>query len=338
MLYEVDFGTANAGGVPAFTTFSRLPDYVDLAAPVLTDRGDGIYSFVVDWSTTTATSISFKVALAGIEKSDVISTPDVELPGVSTPSAGVSSLVGYSQVGVLIARAATQVGVLNLNPVDQAAFEPFSSTNPLVVQMLELFNSIGQELTGKLRAHLVREFSFVTAASATSYALPPDYVEMVPDTGWDRAGVLPLAGPVTPQQAQFIKALGASGTVRVAFRIQGNRMTFPVAPADGLTITGEYYSEYWIQTAASATGPDADHATASTDYVLFDPLLMVLGLKLRFREAKGMDTTLALVAYEDRLEKVRGRVAGAGTLSLNGLGYWQRIVDGRNYPTTLGTV
>lgn len=339
MRYVLDFGIANAGApVPTWVSFTRLDTLAAVAQPTIVDVGDGSgqFYFDLDWSTTTATSIAFKATKGGIELSDVISSPDVLLPGATTASAGTSSLVGYSTVGVIVARAGTQAGVLNLNPVDQATYDPFASTDPQIVQMLELLNSLGQELTGKLRAHHIREFTFTTAASETSYAMPADYVEMVPDTGWDRTGVRPLYGPVTSARAQYIKARGVGATVQVEFRIEGNRMTFPVAPPDGLMISGEYFSEFWIQTAASGTGPDADHATDRTDYALFDPLLLVLGLRLRYREAKGLDTTLILAAYEDRYEKAKGRAGGAGTLSLNQSAYGLRLADGCNYPATLG--
>lgn len=322
MRYVLDFGIVNAGPpVPTWVAFTRLDTLAPvLPQPTIVDVGDGSgqFYFDLDWSATTATSISFKAIKNGVELSDVISSPDVELPGATTPSAGVSSLVGYSQVGILIARAATQVGVLNLNPVDQASYDPFAATDPQIVQMLQLFNSLGSELCGKLKKHLVREFSFVTAASETSYALPADYTEMVPDTMWDRSSVLMLEGPVSSKRAQFLKAWNGSAITNIPYRIQGNRLTFPVSPADGLTVSGEYFSEFWIQTAASGTGPDADHATDRTDYVLFDPLIMVLGLILRYREAKGFDTTSSLYAFEERLGIVKGRVAGSPTLSLSG--------------------
>ncbi len=318
MIYVVDFGTANAGGSPVFTTFDALPAFTPLAAPAITDQGDGQYSFDVDWSTVSATSISFKVTLAGIELSDVISSPDVLLPGATTASAGVSSLVGYNQVGYIVGRTASEVGLLDLNPASQAAFDAFGSTNRLVSRMLTLLNGLGSELASKVKKHLIREVSFVTAGGALSYALPADYVEMVERTGWDRSGVISLAGPVSAARAQFLKAWDGAAVTHIEFRLQGNRLTFPVDPGDGKTITFEYYSEYWVQTAASGTGPDADHVTANTDYVLFDPTLVVLGLKLKYLQSTGRDTGIAYAEFMDRLEYVKGKVGGGPTLSLGG--------------------
>lgn len=323
MRYVVDFGTANAGATPTFTTFDRLDTLAPMTPPAITSMGDGQFYFDVDWSLITATSIAFKVTAAGIELSDVISSPDVELPGATTASAGTSSLAGYSTVGTLINRAAVQVGLASVA-------DPFASTDANFVQLVELLNSLGAELVGLSNHHLRREFSFVTASSQTSWALPADFVSLVNDTLWDRTGVLPLDGSVSPQRAATIKAWNGTSVTFIPFRIIGNRLVFPVAPSDGLTVGGEYASEYWIQTAASSTGPDADHATASTDYVLFDPLLVVLGLKLRFLEAKGFDTAVAYTAFFHRLEWFQGKSGGSRVIDMTGSS--REYLGGLNVP------
>lgn len=325
MRYVLDFGAANAGGAPAFTVYKRLDTLADLAQPAIVEIGSGQYYFEVDWATVAATSITFKATLAGIELSDVVSSPSGSVLGTATAAAGVSSLAGYSTVATLINRAAVQCGL-------SAVADPFASTDPNFVQFREFLDTLGAELSSDVKAHLQREFTLTTAGGAASYALPADYREMVDDALWNRSGFLPLDGPVSAQRAQFLKAWNGAAVVNIPYRIQGNRLTFPVVPSDGLDVSGIYVSTYWVQTAASGTGPDADHVTLGTDYVLFDPLLVVLGLKLRWLEAKGFDTALALTAYERRLEHVRGTNAGASTLSLGGGGCLNRLIDANNAP------
>jgi hypothetical protein len=326
MRYVLDFGTANAGGAPVFTTYKRLDTLANLAQPAISEAGDGQYYFEVDWSTLAATSVTFKATLNGVELSDVISAPNIALQGASVASAGVSSLTGYSTVSTLLNRVAVQCGLAS-----QA--DPYASADPNFAQLREFLDTLGRNLSSKVKAHLHREWSLTTAGGASSYALPADYVEMVDDTAWNRPGILPLV-PVTPQGEQYLKARVSSSTINTPYRIQGNRLTFPLVPADGLTFTGLYVSRYWIQTAASGTGPDADHITLGTDYVLFDPDLVVLGLKLEWETLKGFDTTVSVRKYRDRLEWAMGAVAGGQTLSLNGGGYRERLVDGYNFPVT----
>jgi len=337
MRYVVDFGTANAGATPVFTTFDRLDTLAAMTPPTITSMGDGQFYFDIDWSLTTATSIAFKVTAAGIELSDVISSPDVVLPGATTASAGVSSLVGYSQVGPLVARAGTQLGVLNINPASQASYDPFGSTNPLVVQLLEFLNDVGSELASKVKRHLVRDCAFTTAGGATSYALPADFVEMVDGAAWDLTSTDPLDGPVSEARAAYLRAWSSGPLATTPFQIRGNRLVFPVYPGDGVDVRLPYYSEYWVQTAASGTGPDADHATANTDYVLFDPTLVVRGLKLKYLQAKGRDTSIAYAEFSDRLEYVKGKIGGGAVVTLAGGSPNDEWIDGSaNLPQVLG--
>lgn len=335
MRYTLDFGTANAGGAPTFTTYKRLDTLADLAQPTITEIGDGQYYFDVDWSLMAATSITFKATLAGIELSDVISAPSVATSGVVTVGAGASSTAGYHTVGAIVARAGVQCGFLSLNAAQIAAYDPFSSTDPNVLQVLALLDALGMELAGQINHHLRKEWSLTTAASATSYAMPADYAEMVPETGWDRTSKFALGGPASPAVGQFLVAWGGPIVTRIPYQMKGNLITFPVAPSDGLNLAGEYLSTYWIQTAASGTGPDADHATLASDFVLFDPLLVVLGLKKRWQEAKGFDSSITAHDYGERFELAKSRVHAPGVLDLAGrrsTGF--RFLDGLNVPDT----
>lgn len=334
MRYVVDFGNANAGGAPAFTIYKRLDNLDDVAAPPVTEIAGGQYYWSVDWATMLATSITYKLELAGIELSGVISAPNIAVPGTTVAEAGISSLQGYEQVGAIIAKAGIETKVLSLLPAQVAAYDPFADANPDAALLIRLLDKLGRETSTQIKAHLQREFSLTTAAAATSYAVPADWAEPVDDTLWNRPGLLPAVGPVSAQSEAAMKAGGAGTSIGTVYRWQGNRITFPVAPADGLTLYGAYVSRYWVQTADSGSGPEADHVTAATDYVLHDAELMVLGLVYLFEARKGYDTTDALRAYRSRLEWAKGATVGARTLSLNGSGSGARFIDGYNLPTS----
>ena len=314
--YVLGFGSTNAGGAPTFLQFIRLDTLAALSQPTIHEIASGDYYFDWDWATSPAQSVAFVATLGGVELADVIS--GLPPPGTTTATAASNSLTGYQTVGTLVARAGTQAGFLNLNPASQATYDPFASADPNVVQMLELLNALGTDLVAKTNFHLRREMTFTTAGAALSYALPTDYVGIVDDTGWDRTNQQSMLGPVSSQYAAELKAWIGTTVTHIPFRVQGNLLTFPVDPGNGLTCAFEYVSNYWAQTAASATGPDLDHVTASSDYVLFDPLLVVRGLKLYFLQAKGRDTGVAYTEFMDRLDTVKGRTAGGPTLSLCG--------------------
>lgn len=246
--------------------------------------------------------------------------------------AGTSSLAGYTKAGVIIARAGTQLGVLNVSPLSQATYDPFQSTDPIAVQLTELITAVGEDLATKVKRP--RELTFVTAASATSYVLPTDFAGMVDQTGWDRTSQQQMYGPVSSAYTGYLKASNSTTVANIPYRVEGNLLTFPVAPGDGLTIAFEYLSNFWVQTAASLTGPNASAVTAFDDWVLYDPLLVVRGLKLFYLQAKGRDTSVAYSEYQERLESIRGRTSGGPTLSLSGSTYNQRFLDASNLPDT----
>lgn len=336
MDYVLDFGSANAGGSPTFSTFIRSDTKTAVAAPSIVEISDGLYYFVIDWATVPYTGFIYKATLAGVELEGVETSPSAAVSASAVATAAGYSTSGLSTVGPLVARAAIQCNLIALSRAQVAAYDPFASTDPEILRLLEILDTLGIDLASKVKAQLHREFTITTAASATSYALPADYSEMVPGSVWDRGNSIRLLGPATPQRAQALKAWVVSSQVRIDHRIQGNRLTFPVAPSNGLTIAGEYVSRNWIQTAASGTGPDSDHVTLSTDYVLFDPTLVVLGLKAEWLASKGYGgAALALAKYEERLDWAMGAVGDAPILDMSGSTPGVHFIDDSNLPETV---
>lgn len=331
--YEVNFGSANAGGAPVLSIFADQATGAAIAAPAITEApwGNGSYYFDWDWTTSSAGTITWVMTLAGIELADVIS--GVASTAASTMSAAATSAYGWQTVGQIVARVAIQSGLLSLTRAQVLTYDPFASTDANIAQLLELLDTLGLELVSELKGSLEKTFSLTTVGTATSYALPVDYVEMADETAWNTTGVHALLGPVSVQHQQCLIARNDSGTAEIPYRVQGNRLTFPVAPAAGLTITGVYHSRYWVQSAGSSSGPDSDHALAYTDLVAFDPTLAVLGLRYQFLAAKGFDTVAALASYEKRLEWAKGAVSGSRTLSLLGGDPWGSMISTANLPT-----
>lgn len=241
--------------------------------------------------------------------------------------------MGYATAGEIIGRAAVQCGIQSLSPSQLAAFDPWASSEPNVLMFIDLLRTLGGDVGKRVKAGRIKEATITTAASATSYDVPADYESMIDGTAWDRSNTRPLYGPVTPQFSQWFKAWNGGTGAYIPFRLQGRKVEFPVAPADGLTLKYEYVSSYWAQ-SSGAPNPDKAYPTVRTDTVLFDDELMVLGLKLAWLEAKGFDTTVTAARFKDALNDAVGDAAGGATLSLNGPGYGERFLDERNFPVT----
>jgi hypothetical protein len=233
----------------------------------------------------------------------------------------------FDTAGTIINDVAVEVGLA-------AVSDPFASTDPLFVMLVRLLKVAGRDLA--LERHwqqLVREATIATTgADSGVYDLPSDFVSMVDQSGWDRTNDRELSGPVSPQVWQYRQAV-AVDPVRVEFRVAQNQIQlWPQPPAEGLTIAFEYRTRMWVQ-ASGSSEPDKDAPTATADTVLFDPHLITRALKVRFLEAKGMDTAAALADYQRTLRVVAG-TEPAPVLDLNGARYGERLVSTANYPAT----
>lgn len=324
--YELFFGTANAGGAPTFVRFSRADTHDALTPPAISEVGNGLYVFSVDWSTQPYTSIEYVATVNGTELGDVISSNPS--PGQITPIVGaMTNLDGYPTAKTVINRTAVQCG-------KAAVADPYASTDPDFVLLCDLLDSLGDELlNGHQWTHLVLPFSFTTDGVTTSYAFPPGFQEMVNQTLWNHSTRLPAIGPLSFQQSTALQARLVNIVLNVVYQVQGNLLTMPIVPPSGANVTGMYLTRNWVKASGSPT-PDKDRPTAQDDLLLFDEELLIAGLKLRFDENRGFDTTKSEERYDAKLEAAIGKNVGAQIASLggNGRNTFDRMLDGRNVP------
>ena len=332
--YTLDFGDANTGYSPVFDYFRRLDTQAAVTPPTIVEAtwGHGSYYFDWDWSAATTDTIAFQITVAGIELSDVIS--GVLGPGSSASTGAPSSLAGYDTAKDIINRAALQVGIAT--GTLSSLGDPFATAadDANYAQLIELLNTLGDDLNNRHDwTQSIRECTIVTAGAATSYALPADFHEMINQTGWNRSMRLPLVGPLSGQETQYLKSRLGNVIINVAFRIEGNLIVFPIPPADGQTIVFEYITDNWVQSATSSTGFDQSAVLAATDTCCYDPGLLVAGLRLYWLEAKGFDTVQAEKRFAEKLEHCIGKNVGAKVLTFGGAGLnADRFLDTGNIP------
>ena len=235
---------------------------------------------------------------------------------------------GFSTAKTIINRTAVQLGLQSLT-------DPVGSTDPNFVLLLELLNDAGANLLSQHEwAHLIQEFTITTANGATFYALPADFDRAVDDSEWNRSTRLPMIGPLRGQEVQYIKARLSGVLVQVAYRIQGNTITFPTAPANAQTLAAEYVSNYWVW-GATASAPSTNSVTANGDIVLYDAELVIAALRLAYLETKGFDTSQAQRKYEDKLQAAIGKNVGSRILNMGGIGInADHLIDAQNLPIT----
>ena len=149
----------------------------------------------------------------------------------------------------------------------------------------------------------------------TKYTFPADYDRMVNRTNWDKTNHWEMIGPESAQQWQWLKSGYIQTTPRVRYRQLGG--TFQIWPPIGASnyYGFEYISKNWV---LDASGNGKSSFTADDDTCIFPDRLMVLGLKLKYFEIKGFETTALYRDYIYQFDSAKSMDAGAATLSLSG--------------------
>lgn len=208
-----------------------------------------------------------------------------------------------------------RVGVeVGLDPVS----DPYNTTDKSYTQMTYLLNIAGEELSQLYPwEFLVREHSIVTAdTDSGDYDLPDDFLYMINQTGWERSQSVPLYGPLSAQDWQYLIGRDlVSHTIYASFRIQQAKFTiFPQPPPNGLDIVFEYISRSWVIDADTGNSV-TDKVTSGSDTPVFDRTLISRYLKVKYLEAKGMDTSKAQADLNQIFGQLTAHDKGAQVLT-----------------------
>lgn len=201
--------------------------------------------------------------------------------------------------------------------------EAVTSQDVTVQQMLAMLDRAGNDMVlGYPWEHLTKEYVFNTASATPApdgktfqVSLPTDWSYFLDQTQWDRTNHWPLLGPKTAQEWQWLKGGLLSSGPRIRYRVVGGKLElFPTDSTDS-EIAMEYVSDGWAQDASTAntfySSPHRDD-----DLVLFDPWVISAYLKLKFWEAKGLDTTAYAKDFVGVWEARIGKSKGAPVLTL----------------------
>jgi len=222
----------------------------------------------------------------------------------------------YDTAAEIINAVAPEVGLT-------AVSDPFASTDPAFIQLVQLLTNAGREMLGLHQWNrFVQEHSITTVVppDTGNYDLPDDFSYMIDQTGWTptNAGLgLPLGGPLSEQDwAYLVNTNLASSTIYVSFKMsQGQFQVLPQPPPTGIEINFKYISRWWVALAAAPTVLVQDKVTASDNVVLYEPILITKFLKLRFLEAKGFDTNAASQQFQSVFMQWTGKDVSAPVLN-----------------------
>ena len=142
------------------------------------------------------------------------------------------------------------------------------------------------------------------------YSVPSDYDRIVNKTEYNKTNRWSIIGPKSAQEWQWLKASYITTGPRMRFRIVDDKIALWPMPTSAVTLGFEYVSNAWV------TGSDGTKFTSDSDTCKFPDNLMVMGAKMRFLEAKGLDSSAEASYFQRELSKFKAQNAGADTLSM----------------------
>lgn len=221
--------------------------------------------------------------------------------------------------------AGTVLGAVQQAMVEMGLVKPVevvASQDITVQQMNALLNRAGNEMVlGYPWEQLTKEYVVDTATATVApdgktliVPLPADWAYFLDQTQWDRSNHWPLMGPKTAQEWQWLKSGTLSSGPRIRYRVVGGNLELFPSGEDS-TIAMEYISTNWVIDASTAnTFYDFPHA--DNDKINFDFWVITAYLKLKYWEAKGLDTTAYAKDFVNVWEARIGKGKGAPILSL----------------------
>jgi hypothetical protein len=216
--------------------------------------------------------------------------------------------IAWEQASQVVGDAAVELGLAE--PADV-----FASTDEAVIRLRRLLTSLGRDLVMVHDwSHLQKTHTITTSNGDYTYDLPTDFNRMIEQTHWNRTTVSPGIG-LSPQQWQHIQANSVSSTINLLFRAVNNEVWISPTPSGTATLAFEYISSYWVDPTPLAAAT-TDRVSANTDYLYFEPRLLVTGLKYYWQRSKGFDSLASQQDFEQRLAACIGADGSSPSLHL----------------------
>jgi hypothetical protein len=168
----------------------------------------------------------------------------------------------------VVSQAALELGVIQ--GTGDLGADVYAATEPNLIQLTALLKKAGRDLVDEANwTHLRQEYAILTESPATAmanghqtwgaYVLPTDWRNMVDQSGWNRTTRLPLSGPLSEQEWQYLASRLTGVVWTVLFRpMQGLLYLYPSSntPA-GQEIVMAYKSSNWAITQEAFSSLDA---------------------------------------------------------------------------------
>lgn len=209
-----------------------------------------------------------------------------------------------------------------------------TSTDQQVRQLYAIANEEGADLASSFQWQaLTRQYTFTTTATPEQTgAVPSDWDRFLSNSFFNRTTLRQMFGPITPQRWQAIQVYPQFAGIYLAFRQRDNAFLITPTPPADQEIAYEYTTKNW---AVSDTGTEKLEFTADTDTTVLDERLFPLGIRWRWKAAKGFPYAEDLKTYEMQKRQTQARDGGATAINTGGDPYynWRANVPEGNFPT-----
>jgi len=188
----------------------------------------------------------------------------------------------------------------------------FSASDPDDKQMTAIANRVADEILNYFTWPAMRTSGSITMTTATSYDLPVDFKELVPDSAWETDGSRKANWPVPDNTWYMYKYSALSSGITMQIKMYGDTIQ-TVDPVEGEVVSFDYISKYPTLTAGSVA---QEKFTADTDTWKMDDQLLTLGIQAHWQQAKGMPSYQEhMMNYRLKLNEAIGRASAAQTIS-----------------------
>lgn len=157
-----------------------------------------------------------------------------------------------------------------------------------------------------------------SGAIEESYDFPDDFWRFVDQTQWNQAMRFPAVGPVSPQAWMTYLVFPISANFTLTWQVRDGKIWF-LNPPNGPP--GQMFRFMYVSQAYVRDGDDAtlykNFVDKNTDTILFDPLITLYLLRLKWLELKEFDTSKAAQDFNRVLEQRKGIERGAAILNMS---------------------
>lgn len=191
------------------------------------------------------------------------------------------------------------------------------SSEPQVTQLMALLEEEGIDLAQRGDwQELTFEATHTTIAAedqgAVSTIAANGFDHFKQNSFWDRTLRLPVI-VLDGQDWQASKAITTTGP-RYQARVRGGKLLANPVPAAGNTWSFEYVSKNWILGADGTTYKQ--FFTLDTDTILLPELVVIAGLRWRWKKEKGTEYAEDFRTYENLVSKALGHNGLRSTLDM----------------------